>query len=187
MSSGSEKVKSWRRRFRERVRMALGNQCSVCGYDRCAGALDVHHTDPSVKNYSFGEIRGHPRAAASLVAELRQCTMLCKNCHIEAHTGVIPFPDKSTFDEALFLESIKPPAPKEKPKNSCGHCGNECDRKYCSVTCAGAAKDHGKWKLPDWNNKSVQDIAVEFGIKRSLAYNWREKYRESIKPLSTTG
>jgi hypothetical protein len=59
----------------------LGRGCSVCGYDRNAAALHLHHPDPSKK------------VAKNLVglswdaieAEFEKCEILCSNCHSELH------------------------------------------------------------------------------------------------------
>ena len=57
--------------------------CSVCGYNKYSGSLDMHHVD---NNKEFG-IGG----AASCMAfkrlwnEMKKCIVICKNCHYELH------------------------------------------------------------------------------------------------------
>jgi hypothetical protein len=113
MSKQSEGVKSWRRRFRLRVLTAMGKCCSICRYDKCDWALDVHHLDPDQKDFTFGGVRGHPQAALSLVSELRKCTLLCKNCHLEVHAGITPWPTESSFDERHYVALVT----QEQPRN----------------------------------------------------------------------
>lgn len=93
-------VKLWRQRFKNRIVMALGGKCQCCGYDRCFNALETHHLDPSVKEMSFGGIKGHPRAWAVVITELRKCILLCCLCHREVHAGVRTIPETAQrFDE----------------------------------------------------------------------------------------
>lgn len=106
MSVGSERVKDWRRRFRDRIRYVMGGKCGVCGYDRCHAAFDLHHLKKDEKEFTFGVIRANPRSLAKLGAELKLCVMVCKNCHIEIHQGVTPWPKKSTFSQARFEEVL---------------------------------------------------------------------------------
>lgn len=64
----------------------LGGKCSRCGYDRYPGALDLHHTDPEVKDHT---IMRHLMARAwdKIRAELDKCVLLCANCHREEEGG----------------------------------------------------------------------------------------------------
>jgi len=63
----------------------LGGKCAICGYDKCNQALDFHHIgekdfDISSKwvNYSWKKVS----------EEIKQCILLCANCHREVHAGV---------------------------------------------------------------------------------------------------
>jgi hypothetical protein len=60
----------------------LGQGCSVCGYAKCAAALDFHHLDPS-----FKERRVTARMWKNNLGkeELEKCILVCKNCHMEIH------------------------------------------------------------------------------------------------------
>lgn len=57
-------------------------RCASCGYDRCLAALDFHHLDPAAKDGLVLRY-GLPRA----IEEARKCTLLCSNCHREAHAN----------------------------------------------------------------------------------------------------
>jgi hypothetical protein len=102
----AKNVKSWRRRFKERIRIALGNKCASCGYFKYEGALDIHHLLQDDKEISFAKIYASPKAAISILAELRKCVLLCKVCHVEVHAGVRDNPEESSFDEATYLALI---------------------------------------------------------------------------------
>lgn len=107
MSRQSDNVKSWRQRFKARIRQALGGKCCSCGYEKYEGALEIHHLDMADKEISFGAVLANPRAAASLIDELKKCVLVCKNCHVEIHFGSTPNPSASTFNETLYLDLIK--------------------------------------------------------------------------------
>jgi hypothetical protein len=70
-------------RQQERVTY-LGGKCSVCGYDKCAAALDFHHVDASDKG-EFQLSQSHCRSWDAVKAELDKCVLLCRNCHAEYH------------------------------------------------------------------------------------------------------
>lgn len=60
----------------------LGGKCSICGYDKSVWALEFHHTDPSIKDFSWGDKR---TGWDNLVKELEKCVLICSNCHKEEH------------------------------------------------------------------------------------------------------
>ncbi len=65
-----------------------GGGCSICGYDRCAGALHFHHLDPATKRFAVGG-QGLTRSRASLREEAAKCVLLCSNCHAEVEAGLV--------------------------------------------------------------------------------------------------
>jgi predicted molibdopterin-dependent oxidoreductase YjgC len=104
MSISSEKVKRWRKSSKERIIKSFGGECCVCGYNKCTGALALHHLDPSKKELKFGAIRANPVAWPKIVIELRKCVMLCHNCHMEHHYGDLIIPvDAQRFDESFAV------------------------------------------------------------------------------------
>ena len=58
-----------------------GGKCSVCGYDKCLGALEFHHTGE--KSFTIGNRKGAPIEV--LKKEADKCILLCRNCHSERH------------------------------------------------------------------------------------------------------
>jgi len=80
------------RRRKKVKRMAIehmGGKCVICGYSRCAAALEFHHKDQSQKDFAISN-SGHCRSWDRVVAELEKCMMLCSNCHKELHAGELP-------------------------------------------------------------------------------------------------
>jgi hypothetical protein len=63
----------------------LGGCCAVCGYNRCLAALSFHHEDPCTKEFPLDLRNLSNRTWDRILAEAKKCTLLCLNCHIEAH------------------------------------------------------------------------------------------------------
>lgn len=70
-----------------RVRDYLGGKCINCGYNKYASPLVIHHTNPERKDPDFVGMRGW--AWARIVEEVKDCVLLCANCHIAFHSGEI--------------------------------------------------------------------------------------------------
>ena len=61
-----------------------GNECSNCGYNKCAAALDFHHLDPNQKDFEISRVKN--KTITNIVKqELDKCIVLCANCHREVH------------------------------------------------------------------------------------------------------
>jgi hypothetical protein len=75
------------RRRRKLKQLALeykGGKCELCGYDKCARALQFHHTDPNEKEFGIAA-KGHTKSFEKIKIELDKCMLLCSNCHAEEH------------------------------------------------------------------------------------------------------
>lgn len=57
--------------------------CAKCGYNKYPAALDFHHTDPSMKDFSIAQRPYAPMA--ELMSEIAKCVVICRNCHAEEH------------------------------------------------------------------------------------------------------
>lgn len=62
----------------------LSKGCSVCGYNKCAEALDFHHTG-SNKNFRIALSIGKNKSLEEIKREMDKCIILCANCHREKH------------------------------------------------------------------------------------------------------
>jgi hypothetical protein len=63
-----------------------GGRCECCGYNKCKEALQWHHIDPDVKEFSISSNRGSN--IEKLRAETAKCQLLCANCHAETHVAM---------------------------------------------------------------------------------------------------
>jgi hypothetical protein len=69
----------------EAIRERTGWRCSVCGYDKCRSALELHHVDASTKEFEVTKLLYNNSPIETLLKELDKCVMLCANCHREEH------------------------------------------------------------------------------------------------------
>ena len=77
-------VASLRKRRRAKLIEYLGGSCAKCGYNRCLAALEIHHRDPSKKEFKF-DAAALTKKWELLLAEANKCDLLCANCHREEH------------------------------------------------------------------------------------------------------
>lgn len=69
-----------------------GASCQKCDYDKCIGALEFHHIDPSQKDFQLSKYKNTSweKTQDIVKQELDKCIVLCANCHREAHhNGII--------------------------------------------------------------------------------------------------
>lgn len=79
-----EKNKIWQKSYYKEIRKFIDNYklskgCSICGYNKCAMALDLHHANE--KNFTIS----HMRVLKRVKTEIKKCIILCANCHRELH------------------------------------------------------------------------------------------------------
>lgn len=86
-----DRVSERRRKMKLILVAEAGGRCSICGYNRCVGALHFHHVDPSSKRFHLS-MQGATRALATARAEMAKCVLLCANCHAEVEAGLLAVP-----------------------------------------------------------------------------------------------
>jgi hypothetical protein len=160
MSRNSEHVIKWRQRTKERIIQSFGGSCGICGYDRCHGSLDLHHLDPTQKEFALGGIRANPKAWDKIVNELRKCVMLCSNCHGECHAGVVDIQENiRRFDESfadyMLVEKLDR---QQRLYDTCPICGGEKFRRNNACSYACSAKLTGKY---DWESYDLHKLYFE--------------------------
>lgn len=63
-----------------------GGKCEECGYDKCLGVLQFHHTNPQEKDFDLSaQYNGGHLDMEKLYKEADKCKLLCANCHGEKH------------------------------------------------------------------------------------------------------
>lgn len=79
-----------RRLLKLRVIKYKGGKCSLCGYCRYQGALDLHHA-VGEKEFGMGH-RGYSKSWNVIKREIDKCVLLCANCHREVEAGMVKLP-----------------------------------------------------------------------------------------------
>lgn len=162
-------VKEWRRRTKQRIVDAFGGKCTICSYDKCNEAFDLHHLNPLEKDFSFGKIRANPKNWSEITNELRKCILLCCRCHREVHAGITKIPDNYIKFNEDFSD-YKSLSLKDKTKsvlNNCPVCNIEKPvwRQTCSKQCGSKLVGRYDWDRYDLKrlyideNKSISSIA----------------------------
>ena len=149
MSNSSEAVKRWRMETKKTAVNAMGGKCAICGYCRCADALDFHHIDDTNKSFGVGKIMGNPTSWARIVTELKKCVLLCANCHRELHAGLIKLPDRLPVFNPTYTHYSRRHKTSMTPCVVCGKSKPAC-RKTCSKKCAASLS----WTV-DWHKHDV--------------------------------
>jgi len=82
-----ESVQKRRRKIKQMAIDYKGGCCQSCGYDKCNGALEFHHIDPTQKDFSLSS-KGHCTSWDKVKKELDKCVLVCANCHREIHENL---------------------------------------------------------------------------------------------------
>ncbi len=78
----SRNVIEWRRRVKIKLVEYKGNNCEICGYNKCITSLEFHHLNPEEKDFT---ISGKTNSFEKLKSEVDKCILVCRNCHGEIH------------------------------------------------------------------------------------------------------
>lgn len=177
MSISSEKVKRWRKRFKNKIVEWMGGGCAVCGYNKCQSSLALHHIDPSKKEISFGSVRANPKNWDKIVSELKKCVLVCHNCHNEIHEGITEIPNEYIkFDEVKYGNYIK-----SFKISQCPICDKDKDinLKYCSKDCIAKARYVIDWDSIDLKKeletKSIISLSKELGCSDNAIHKRLKK------------
>jgi hypothetical protein len=79
----SDQCKERHKATKEKMVEYKGGACQMCGYNKCIGALDFHHRDMTMKEFSISYRKSH--SWINLKEELDKCDLLCCRCHREVH------------------------------------------------------------------------------------------------------
>ena len=181
--SNVEAVSSFRKRRKENLIRLCGGKCSLCGYNKCIGALEFHHINP--KDKSFGISTGNCHKIEDDIAEVKKCLLLCANCHREIHNGfyenenLFQFQkiDKDYEQELLSLN--------KKEKFYCKDCGKEITIYSKSGYCKACSIKH-KTKVQNKPDRETLKtlirtlpfvkIAEQYNVSDNAIRKWCDKF-----------
>jgi len=63
----------------------MGGECILCGYNRCLRAMHFHHLNSHEKEFDLSQMLYWDE----IEKELEKCVLLCSNCHMEVHEGMV--------------------------------------------------------------------------------------------------
>lgn len=72
-----------KRKYKEEIIKEFGGKCNACGYDKCVGALEFHHTNGDKDIEAWDKKRN--RGIEYFREQVKDCLLLCANCHREIH------------------------------------------------------------------------------------------------------
>ena len=170
-------LKDWRIRTKLRILEAMGGKCVCCEYNRHYSAMELHHLDPSVKEFNLGGIRARPKSWDTIVQELRKCVLVCCLCHREIEAGIRQLPETfSRFDESFADYETA------KPKGLCSVCNTEYEKKskyqrFCTTECA--TKHRRKVVRPNKDEvllmlqtMSMEAVGRHYGVTGNAVRKW---------------
>lgn len=177
-----EYIKKFYKNRKAQIVYVMGEKCSVCGYNKCNAALELHHLDPSQKDFTLSD--NVYRAWENVKIELQKTTLLCANCHREVHAGLI---DNSTlvssYDEAK-AEEISGYVYNQKHKKTCicKKCGcivsygaNYCQN--CRAELSRKVERPSRVQLKeDIRNLSMVQVGKKYGVSDNAIRKWCDKY-----------
>lgn len=85
--SSADALKHKKRTLKRKLISYKGGCCEKCGYSKCEGALQFHHKDPKLKEFTLSQINLNDSTFSieKVLNEVDKCELLCANCHAEQH------------------------------------------------------------------------------------------------------
>lgn len=186
---GYQYVKTSRHKTKERIIRVLGSKCAICGYNKCQSALEVHHIDPSEKEFTIAENTN--KSYFQISGELKKCVLLCANCHREYHAGLIEEELQSSFNEEIDLEiktelmTIKGKTIEgDKIERRCLKCGKEITKYSSTKLCPDCYKKSTRIVERPSREELKQmirtlpftKIAEQYGVTDNAIRKWCDNY-----------
>ncbi|MBA7572885.1 hypothetical protein ES708_14672 [subsurface metagenome] len=87
----AEKIREYYKKRKEKIRQYVQDYkilrgCKVCGYNKCASALEFHHNGD--KEFNVATYVQNCISIETIEREMEKCEVLCANCHREWHEKI---------------------------------------------------------------------------------------------------
>ena len=158
-----------------------GGKCSICGYNEFPSAMDFHHLDPKVKEFSLQRARYRP--FEEIKEELDKCILVCARCHREIHATEQLVKDYKPMKQRIY---------DSKSEYECKQCGKKFEgssiknRIYCSKECASKSIAEKCSKVENKPNKEQLQELIDskpwttigdmFGVSDNAVRKWIRSY-----------
>ena len=83
--SNIESAKIRARLLKHKLIEYKGGKCEKCGYNKCEGALQFHHLNPTEKDFTISSKNLGLTDIQEFYNEVDKCILVCANCHAEIH------------------------------------------------------------------------------------------------------
>ena len=149
----------------------MGDGCAICGYQKCKEALELHHIDPTEKDFSISQNK--TLAWEKVVPELQKCILVCANCHREIH-----YLQNFSDLKSSFIEERAKIVSKENSHTACVDCGAKI--RYNAERCSACESLHrrkverpGREELKDMiRNFPFTTIAKQYCVSDNAIRKW---------------
>jgi len=164
-----------------------GGKCEnkECGYHKNIAALDIHHKDPTLKNFRLDIRNLSNRKMKDILKEFEKCLILCANCHREIHHPTLELDD---LDEMLrnVDENICSIRTINKPK--CVDCGDEINygyqrcKKCSSIMKRKTSRPPYKQLMNEINETNYVIVGKKYGVADNTIRKWVRHYEKENIP-----
>lgn len=168
MNKRSMSVQKRRYKVKEMAIAYRGGKCEKCGYNKCNGALEFHHLDPSKKDFAIGN-KGYTRSWEKIREELDKCIMLCANCHRELHWEA----------QAAKRQEIMSISKRMAIFEHCFTCGKITkNKKYCSKKCTRKTVIRPSYEQlkQDLAESNYCAVGRKYGVSDNAIRKWIRYY-----------
>ncbi len=187
MTIGSDKIKKLRHRRSRILKMASGDKCIICGYNRTWKALVFHHLDSSKKDFAISSY--YLVNWNKVVKEAKKCILICCNCHIEIHDNLYSIKElkdyykKMRWDDEILKEGNKRLFRREPITLKCPNCkkyfvSKDISQKYCSIDCSNFVRRKVKSRPPisklqeEIKKSNFTKVGQKYGVSGNCIRKW---------------
>ena len=181
MSTNYERVRDSRHKRKDDILYVMGDKCCLCGYCKAKTALELHHLDPSEKDFTIGACLN--RSWDTLHKEIQKCILVCSNCHREIHEGLLDQELQSSYNSARGEEiTQKNQEIRKGKKHYCFNCGKviSSKAKFC-VDCSYLERQTVERPSREELKKLIREKTfVEIGRMYQVSDNAIRKWCKSV-------
>ena len=98
----------YRDECRQIIRTIKEKGCCICGYNKCASAMDFHHPNKRKSADHISEMVSGVNTKVKfkrVLSEIEKCILICANCHREIHSEL---GDLRSNERHNLVEEISP-------------------------------------------------------------------------------